>query len=139
MTPTPSPHSEAPSGIPAGLLPLPHLPYHILLVLAEGEAHGWAIIKRIREIMRGHAPPSTGSLYLAMARLEEQGLLEEVAEPDGEESGDARRRYYGLTALGRTVLRAETLRLAELVALAQRQQVVDAEPLAAPGGSGAGA
>ena len=99
-------------------LPLPDLHFHILLALAEGDAHGWAVIKRIRELATRRATPSSGSLYLAMLRLEEKGLIAECAE--GERGGDERRRCYTLTELGRSVLRAEAARLSELVAAARR-------------------
>ena len=102
--------------------------YYILLALAEGNAHGWAVIKRIREITEGQSDPSSGSLYLAMVRLEEQGLLEETEAPAGEASSDARRRYYALTELGRTVVRAESMRLAGLVEHARRRDVLPPLP-----------
>jgi DNA-binding PadR family transcriptional regulator len=105
------------------LLPLPHLTYLVLLALAQGAAHGWAIIKRIREITAGESSPSSGSLYLAMVRLEERGLLEERPAPARGE--DERRRYYGLTEFGRRVLEAESARLAALVATASRWGVLD--------------
>jgi DNA-binding PadR family transcriptional regulator len=109
---------------PRDLLPLPHLSYLVLLALAEGDAHGWAVIKRIRRLTGGGSNPSAGSLYLAMLRLDERGLLAERAAPTRNE--DARRRHYGLTELGRDVLAAESQRLAGLVAAASRLGVLDA-------------
>lgn len=97
---------------PHSLLPLPHLHFYILLALGEGEAHGWAIIRRIRELTTEQTNPSSGSLYLAMTRLQETGLIEDGATRDAE---DARRRYYRLTRLGRAVARAEAARLKSLV------------------------
>ena len=98
-------------------LPLPHLPLHILLALAEEDRHGWAIVKRIEELTEGHHSPSSGSLYLAMARLEKADLIAEAPRPGDDE--DSRRRYYRLTGLGRRVLAAEVQRLAQLVDLAR--------------------
>jgi len=99
-------------------LPLPHLPFHILLAMADlDDTHGWAVIKRIEEITGGKTCPSTGSLYLAMGRLHERGLLAEVAPPPGET--DQRRKFYRLTGLGRRVLAAESERLAGLVDVAR--------------------
>jgi DNA-binding PadR family transcriptional regulator len=95
-------------------LPLPHLALHVLLALAEGEGHGWAVIRRIEELTGGVWSPSAGSLYLAMVRLEKQRLIEAVASPP--DATDARRRYYRLTALGRQVLAGEMARLDSLVA-----------------------
>ena len=102
---------------PAAFLPLPNLPYLVMLSIAEQPRHGWAIIKRIEELSGPRAAPSSGSLYLAIARLEERGLIEESPAPD-----DAvdQRRTYRLTSLGRRVVRLETTRLAELVGLARR-------------------
>ena len=99
---------------PSDLLPLPHLSLHVLLALAEGEGHGWAIIRRIEELTQGVWSPSAGSLYLAMVKLEKTGLIEEVDGPP--DATDARRRYYRLTASGNQVLAAEMERLASIVA-----------------------
>ena len=108
---------------PSAFLPLPHLPLHVLLALAEGApAHGWELIKRIGRITEGRSAPSSGSLYLAMARLEERGLLRQVPTPLAD--SDARRRYYELTRLGRRVLRAEAERLAGLVELARSHRII---------------
>lgn len=99
-------------------LPLPHLPFHILLAVAGQDAmHGWAVIKRIEEITDGKTCPSTGSLYLAMGRLQERGLLERASAPP--EETDVRRRFYRLSAVGRRVLSAESQRLAGLLAVAR--------------------
>ena len=115
-------------------LPLPDLHFHILLALAEADAHGWAVIKRIRELTRRRSAPSSGSLYLAMLRLEERGLIEASGVAPGPED-DRRRRTYALTALGRAVMRAEALRLAELVAVAERAEAERSTPLAREGRS----
>jgi DNA-binding PadR family transcriptional regulator len=98
---------------PGDLLPLPYLAHLVLLALAEGDAHGWALIKRIRTLTEGRSNPSSGSLYLAIARLQASGLLEATAAPD--EESDTRRRYYHLLPFGRRVLLAETSRLSGLV------------------------
>lgn len=88
------------------------LSYYVLLALADGPAHGWAIVKRIRELTDHTANPSSGSLYLAMVRLEDDGLIASSAAPANE---DERRRYYKLTAAGREAARVESRRLAHLV------------------------
>lgn len=109
---------------PLALLPLPHLSHLVLLALTDGNAHGWEIIRRIRVIEETARTPSSGSLYTAMLRMEESGLIEEVDAPD-EPGMDLRRRYYGLTSFGRRVLAAETARLARLVERARRGGVAD--------------
>lgn len=111
---------------PADYLPLPHLPLHILLALAEGRLHGWGVIKRIDAMTEGDTVPSTGSLYLAMGRLVERDLIEEVAAPD--DDVDERRKYYRITPLGRRVLEAESRRLATLVRIARSADVLEPEP-----------
>jgi DNA-binding PadR family transcriptional regulator len=75
------------------------------------------VIERIQAMTDRGGVPSSGSLYLAMSRLEERGLIEDAPAPPG---ADARRRYVHLTALGRRVLAAETERLAGLVELSRR-------------------
>lgn len=102
---------------PSVFLPLPSGPYHIMLALAEEPRHGWSIIKRIEELSGPRAAPSSGSLYLAIARLEERGLVE--AAPPSKDDADDRRRVYRLTPLGKRVLKLESARLAELVGLAR--------------------
>lgn len=111
---------------PEELLPLPHLPLHVLLALsAEESMHGWAIIKRVEEMTDGRTCPSTGSLYLAMGRLKERGLLEEIAAPDAD--ADARRKYYRITPFGRRVIEAESRRLAGLVEMARASRLLGSE------------
>ena len=105
---------------PEAFLPLPTLPYQVLLALAEEPRHGWAIIKRIEELAGGRPAPSSGSLYLAITRLEERGLIEDAPAPKPGDVRDERRRVYQLTSLGRRVLALETARLAELVEIARR-------------------
>lgn len=96
-------------------LPLPNLALHVIVALAEEPGHGWAVVKRIEELSGGGRTPSTGALYVAITRLQDQSLIEEVAGPPDQ---DARRRYYGITDLGKRVLRAELDRLAELMRVA---------------------
>lgn len=103
---------------PEVFLPLPHLPLHILLALGERPRHGWGVIQKIGKLTGGRNEPSAGSLYLAMSRLEERGLIEDAPRP--EDDTDARRRYFRLTPLGRRVLAAETERLAGLVEVSRR-------------------
>lgn len=97
---------------PETFVPLPHLPLHVLIALADEALHGWGIVRRIEALTEGVWSPSAGSLYLSIARLEEQGLIEDADTP---EDVDARRRYYRLTRLGRAVLELERRRLASLV------------------------
>lgn len=109
---------------PEVFLPLPHLPFHILLALTRQPRHGWGVIQQIARLTGGRDEPSSGSLYLAMSRLSERGLIEDAPRPEPET--DSRRRYFRLTPLGRRVLAAETERLAGLVETFRRWSGADA-------------
>ena len=97
------------SSKPLSHLPLTPVAFEILLCLSTGEKHGYAILREIEERTEGRLGLHAGSLYRAMARLVDEGLLRTVAPPS--EEADARRRYYAVTDLGREVARAEALRL----------------------------
>ena len=94
----------------------------ILFALASGASHGYAIIKEIEELTNGEMSPRTGSMYLALHRLLEDGLIEE-ADVRGD---DERRRYYRLTTEGRTAARAEAERLTQLVKMASAKKLIPA-------------
>lgn len=106
---------------PAETLPLTPLSLAILVALGEGPLHGYGVIKAIEEETAGRIRPAAGSLYAALDRMEEEGLLEESEAP--READDARRRYYRLTAFGRAVARAEIRRLTDVVELAGRRRL----------------
>ena len=97
------------------------LTYDILLALADEARHGYGIIKEIEARVGEGGAPSTGSMYLALQRMEADGLIEEVDAPAGD---DARRRYYRMTALGRAEAEAESLRLAGLVETAREKRLL---------------
>ena len=108
---------------PESLLPLTHVVYHVLLSLSSSERHGYGIIKDVADRTAGRLELEAGTLYAAIKRMRDEGLIEEATAP---EDADARRRYYGLTPFGRRVLRAESERLAELVQLAREARVLPA-------------
>src|SRR6266542_3617164 len=83
----------------------------ILFALGDGARHGYAIIKEIEEITQGDMRPNTGSMYLALHRLLQDGFIIEADGP----GDDARRRYYKLTPTGRAAATSEAKRLAQLV------------------------
>jgi DNA-binding PadR family transcriptional regulator len=103
-------------------LPLPPATLHILLALAESDRHGYAIIQDVEARTDGELRLSAGTLYRAVARMVEQGLIVEV-EKRRSRADDARRRYYRNTSLGTAVLRAEVRRLMQLVRHAQARGV----------------
>ena len=100
-----------------GLLPLTHLTYHIMLTVRLGPMHGYAISKAVAELSRGRVAPGTGTFYSALRRMMDEGVLEEVDQPEGVDGRDSRRRFYALTELGRAVLDAERERLRALLTL----------------------
>lgn len=98
-----------------GVLPLSRSLLYLLLALQEGERHGYAVKKRVEELSGGVVKMGPGTLYTAIRRGEEQGLLRESRgrAPDGEDR--SQRRYYELTELGRQALAAEVERLGSFV------------------------
>jgi DNA-binding PadR family transcriptional regulator len=107
---------------PLSFLPLTPFAFQVLLALADGERHGYAIIKEVEERSGGTVKLRTGTLYTLLQRLlDEQLIGEHGAAPQG---ADSRRRYYVLTALGDAVLRAEAQRLENLIGDARRKHVL---------------
>jgi DNA-binding PadR family transcriptional regulator len=97
------------------LLPLPPPVFHILIALAEGPRHGYAIMREVSERTAGRLRLGPGTLYGSIKRMLEQGLIEETRARPGEDGGDERRRYYRLTRLGRRTAEAEAGRLADVL------------------------
>jgi len=99
---------------PEDLLPLPPATLHILLAVAETDRHGYAIMQDVAARTDGELRLSAGTLYRAVARMVEQGLIMEV-EKRRTRADDERRRYYRITTFGTAVARAELRRLLQLV------------------------
>lgn len=111
--------------------PLAHLPLtpavlHILLALADERngKHGYAVAREVEESTDGQIRMGPGTLYGSIQRMLDAALIEERRGRAIED--DERRRYYRLTALGRRVLSLELERLAAVVALARRKQLLPA-------------
>lgn len=99
-------------------LPLRRVEFHILLSLTTGERHGYGIIRDIEA--RGETSvPDVGTMYRALARMVEAGLIEAAARQPAPDSGDERRNYYRITSAGTRVARAEAQRLGALVQAAR--------------------
>ena len=99
-------------------LPLRQVEFHILLSLAAGERHGYGIIRDIET--RGETSvPDVGTMYRALARMQEAGLIEAADRRPAPDSGDERRNYYRITSAGRRVARAEARRLETLMQAAR--------------------
>jgi DNA-binding PadR family transcriptional regulator len=101
------------------LLPLPPAVFHILIALADGERHGYAILQEVAARSGGEVRLGAGTLYRSIQRMLEQGLIVETQERPAPELDDQRRRYYEVTRLGRAAARAEAARLGRLVKLAR--------------------
>jgi len=103
-------------------LPLTETTYYILLSLAPGSRHGYAIMKEVRELSQGQVVLSTGTLYGALKRLLDLQWIERVDETKADGSRRVR-KLYGLTQLGRRVLQAEVARLKILIHTAQAHSI----------------
>ena len=153
---------------PRSFLPLTPLAFQVLLALADGDRHGYGIIREVDERTDGLIKLRTGTLYTMLQRLLDEGLIEATpgtaverspgvqgSAPGGVQGGapggvqgpppiksahersgvggpppiknDDRRKYYGLTSLGRGVLSAEATRLHSLVDEARRKHVLGRE------------
>ena len=95
------------------------LTYEILLALADEDRHGYGIIKEIEG--RGGPAPSTGAMYLALHRMQADGLVREVPAPA---DSDARRRYYRISGEGRVAAERESERLTRLVEAARAKKLL---------------
>jgi len=134
---------------PLSFLPLTPFAFQVLLALADGARHGYAIIKEVEERSGGSVRLRTGTLYTLLQRLMEQELIAEpgttgqvpttglqdpgtpishpwtpTTAPGPAARADSRRRYYQLTTLGDAVLRAEAQRLEGLIGDARRKHVL---------------
>jgi DNA-binding PadR family transcriptional regulator len=98
--------------------PLRGVEFHILLSLAAGERHGYGIIQDIEG--RGETSvPDVGTMYRALARLVDRGLIATGARRPAPDADDERRNYYRITDQGRRVARAEVRRLEALMRAAR--------------------
>ncbi len=105
--------------IPLDLLPLPVAQLHILLALATGDKHGYAIMGEVEVLTEGAVTMGPGTLYGTVKKMLKAGLVEESDERPDPELDDQRRRYYRITGLGRRVLDAEVDRMEQLARTAR--------------------
>lgn len=108
------------------MVPLGATEFQVMLALLEGARYGYAIMKAVEEESGGRIAPEIGSLYRLLTRLMSQGLVEETTAPRGATATHPgrERRYYRLTVLGRSVVKAETKRLREVLELAVSRAVL---------------
>jgi DNA-binding PadR family transcriptional regulator len=98
---------------PQSYLPLTPASFQILVAMADGEKHGYAIIKEVARRTDGKVRLRAGTLYAALKRLVGDGLVVESAERPDPALDDERRRYYRLTRRGHAVALAEADRMSE--------------------------
>lgn len=115
--------SEPKPESPGDHLPLTPAVSHILLSLADGEKHGYAIMREVEEMTDGHLTMGPGTLYGSIKRMLGAGLIEETEQRPDPELDDQRRRYYRLTGLGEKVLSAEMARLEAMMRAAAAKKV----------------
>ena len=114
--------------------PLTPAVFHVLLALADGERHGYAIMQEVAESTGGRIKMGPGTLYGTIKRLLAARMIEESDERPDPELDDERRRYYRLTGLGQRAVRAEALRYAEVAEVARRKRLMGKPGRAAQAG-----
>jgi DNA-binding PadR family transcriptional regulator len=97
------------------------LEYHVLLAMATGPIHGYAIKQAVETESLGTLVPRAGSLYRVIARLIARGLVREASGKNAPPHPGLARRYYALTAAGRSALASEAERLKSAAALAAKR------------------
>lgn len=103
------------------LLPLSPTTFHVLVAMAHGPRHGYAIAQDVEELTDGRIVMGPGTLYGSLQRMVSTGLIEETDNPGEDGLHASRRRYYRMTALGGTALRVESERLLRVVNVAQER------------------
>lgn len=104
-------------------LPVTPAMFQILLALADGEKHGYAILKEVALRTDDKVRLSAGTLYGNLARLESSGLIAESQKRPETKFDDERRRYYRLTEFGREVAVAEANRMDEALGQARAKKL----------------
>ena len=99
--------------------------FHILLALSDGNSHGYGIMQDVESFTRGELRLGPGTLYRSIQRMLVDGLIEELLEIAlHDESDDDRRRHYRLTKKGLEIAQREARRLADLVDVARRRNLL---------------
>ncbi len=104
--------------------PLTPAVFHILMALADGEKHGYSIMKDVEKQTNGKIKLGPGTLYGSIKRMLAAGLIEESEERPDPQMDDERRRYYRLSSSGQAALILESRRLDEAVKVARIKQVL---------------
>ena len=102
--------------------PLTPAVFHILFALADGPLHGYAIMQAVAESAGSSFATGPGTIYGSLQRMEEEGLIREVAS-----KGDERRRLFALQPDGRRALETESRRILRLAQLVRAKRLVSGE------------
>ena len=98
--------------------------FHILLALSDGNSHGYGIMQDVESFTSGELRLGPGTLYRSIQRMLVDGLIEELEIALHDESDDDRRRHYRLTTKGLEIAQREARRLADLVDVARRRNLL---------------
>jgi DNA-binding PadR family transcriptional regulator len=109
---------------PEQQLPLTPAEFEVLIALADGEKHGYAILKELARRTDGAIALGTATLYAVLRRFVEDGVLAESAARPVAALDDERRRYFRLTDFGRRVAAAEAVRMEKALAMARSKNLV---------------
>ena len=109
---------------PEQLLPLTPAEFEVLIALADGDKHGYAILKEVARRTEGEVRLGVATLYTLLRRLVGEGLLAESSERPVAALDDERRRYFRLTDFGRKVAGAEAARMEKVLAMARAKHLI---------------
>ena len=104
--------------------PLPAAAFQIMLSLADGDLHGYAIMRQVEEQTGGRLRLGPGTLYSSIQALLEGKLIEEVYRPEESADRQERRRYYRLTVAGRKLARSEAEKMADTLRVARARKIL---------------
>ncbi len=114
---------KLPDSDPKSFLPLAPADLQLLLVLVERDAHAYGLSKAVEATETG-VVLEIGSLYRRLTRMEAEGLIEEREGSVPPDAPESRRRYYGITPLGRRVAKAQAVRLQAVVQFAESKNLI---------------
>ncbi len=112
---------------PNGFVPVRPLDFQVLTILAEGELHGYGIVRAAQEQFPDQPSLKIGSLYRIVSRMLDHQWIREVPRPKSQPRDNRVRRYYTVTALGRAVIRAEAGRMRALLASPAALRLLEAD------------
>lgn len=109
----------------SSLIPLRPDVFTILLVLLDGDCHGYGMIKAAEERRGRVGQLQPGALYRLLKQMLDEDMIEEVPASEAPPDSDERRRYYRITSFGREAAAAEARRMAELVEISARHRLLE--------------